>query len=295
MDLSTVFQCLIDQMDPEDMLHTANEVLSEMLGPKPPSAVPAGENYEFDTTTQPVEDFNGVYDAYLPLEAAPLGFQHPTAAATLNVELPAPSSYYLNPVSDDLYSQGQYFPYQWPEYDASTAAIGALPHLNLPVEMPQGLEQNLEPVVLLGMVYGNPGVTSFPPIGPASPQFSSPPQKRERNYHQYKRQPCAKNKQPYVKKPPNAFMLFLKEQRPNVTRDLECRDNALVNKVLGQRWKAMSNRQQAKYFKEAEGLRKLHAEKYPWWSPRDNYGQKRKRIRRRCPTMSNDDDEDWEP
>lgn len=40
---------------------------------------------------------------------------------------------------------------------------------------------------------------------------------------------------PYVKKPPNAFMLYMKEQRPSVVAELVWSDNALVNRILGQR------------------------------------------------------------
>lgn len=41
--------------------------------------------------------------------------------------------------------------------------------------------------------------------------------------------------QPYVKKPPNAFMVFMKEQRPNVVADLSISDSVSVNTMLGQR------------------------------------------------------------
>ncbi len=41
--------------------------------------------------------------------------------------------------------------------------------------------------------------------------------------------------QPYVKKPPNAFMLFRKEQRPNVVAELSISDSAMINTILGQR------------------------------------------------------------
>lgn len=41
--------------------------------------------------------------------------------------------------------------------------------------------------------------------------------------------------QPYIKKPLNAFMLFRKEQRPNVVAELNITDSAAINTVLGQR------------------------------------------------------------
>lgn len=40
---------------------------------------------------------------------------------------------------------------------------------------------------------------------------------------------------PYVKKPLNAFMLYRQEQRANVAAELNIRDSATINKVLGQK------------------------------------------------------------
>lgn len=39
----------------------------------------------------------------------------------------------------------------------------------------------------------------------------------------------------YTKKPPNAFMLFMREQRPKVEPELRKKGSAVVNTVLGQR------------------------------------------------------------
>lgn len=40
---------------------------------------------------------------------------------------------------------------------------------------------------------------------------------------------------PYVKKPPNAFMMFRKEQRPLVMKETKIRDSAKVNTIIGQK------------------------------------------------------------
>ncbi|XP_040920967.1 transcription factor 7-like 2 [Toxotes jaculatrix] len=95
-----------------------------------------------------------------------------------------------------------------------------------------------------------------------------------------------KDNQPYIKKPSNAFMLFRKEQRANVVAELNIRDSATVNTVLGQRWNSLSKEEQAKYYVEAEKERRLHAQQFPEWSSRDNYGRKRKRQRSRAPTRA---------
>lgn len=85
---------------------------------------------------------------------------------------------------------------------------------------------------------------------------------------------------PYIKKPPNAFMLFMKEQRPNVVAELKVTDNAVVNTVIGQRWRLLLQSVKDKYFCEADKLRHLHEQQFPDWSARENYGRRR-RIRTR--------------
>ncbi|XP_077353035.1 uncharacterized protein LOC144002057 isoform X2 [Festucalex cinctus] len=83
--------------------------------------------------------------------------------------------------------------------------------------------------------------------------------------------------QPYVKKPPNAFMCFLKEQRQHVKAQMNLKDSASVNTVLGHMWKLLTDEGQAKYYKIADAEKKLHSQMYPEWSSSDNYGNKRKR------------------
>nr|XP_019942130.1 PREDICTED: extensin-1-like [Paralichthys olivaceus]XP_019942131.1 PREDICTED: extensin-1-like [Paralichthys olivaceus]XP_019942132.1 PREDICTED: extensin-1-like [Paralichthys olivaceus] len=93
-----------------------------------------------------------------------------------------------------------------------------------------------------------------------------------------------KVKQPYVKRPPNAFMLYLKDQRPYVMAEVKLLTNdtinsATVNSILGQRWKNMTKEQQGKYFLEAAREREIHNMQHPGWSPGQNYGKKKKRVR----------------
>ncbi|KAG7523962.1 hypothetical protein JOB18_004930 [Solea senegalensis] len=121
------------------------------------------------------------------------------------------------------------------------------------------------------VVYGLPSVT-FPGVFSAAPA----PPKRPRK----KRQRQQDDEQPYIKKPPNAFMLFLKIQRPNVIAELNITNNASINTELGQRWRSMSPLEKDRYFIEAEEIKRLHEQQFPRWSTRDNYGKKRKRVRR---------------
>ncbi|KAM9323173.1 uncharacterized protein KZ484_021295 [Pholidichthys leucotaenia] len=81
----------------------------------------------------------------------------------------------------------------------------------------------------------------------------------------------------YVKKPPNAFMIFLREQRPLLKAELNCKFSSTLNVILGERWRSLSREQKARYFELAEKEKLLHEQKYPNWSPIQNHGKKRKR------------------
>ncbi|XP_028276301.1 lymphoid enhancer-binding factor 1-like isoform X1 [Parambassis ranga] len=81
-------------------------------------------------------------------------------------------------------------------------------------------------------------------------------------------------------------MLFLTEQRPKVSAEKGMKGSAAVNAAVGQKWNALSKEEQARYYEEAEAERRLHAQLHPGWSTADNYGQKRKRVRRRAAATS---------
>ncbi|XP_024113810.1 transcription factor SOX-30 isoform X2 [Oryzias melastigma] len=89
--------------------------------------------------------------------------------------------------------------------------------------------------------------------------------------------------QPYIKKPPNAFMLFLKEQRAAVPPELKSNSSA-VNKLLGEKWSVLSEEQKAKYFNQADEEKRLHAQQHPDWSSSDNYGKKKRISRKGAPS-----------
>ncbi|XP_057674465.1 transcription factor 7-like 1 isoform X1 [Corythoichthys intestinalis] len=67
-----------------------------------------------------------------------------------------------------------------------------------------------------------------------------------------------RRKLPGVKKPPNAFMCFLREQRLAMKSQLENMDSAAVNKLLAQLWTSLNKEQQAKYYEQAFVEKKLH-------------------------------------
>ncbi|KAM4677505.1 transcription factor 7 isoform 4-T4 [Discoglossus pictus] len=81
-------------------------------------------------------------------------------------------------------------------------------------------------------------------------------------------------KKPTIKKPLNAFMLYMKEMRAKVIAECTLKESAAINQILGRRWHALSREEQAKYYELARKERQLHMQLYPGWSARDNYKQK---------------------
>ncbi|XP_015203024.1 transcription factor 7-like 2 isoform X13 [Lepisosteus oculatus] len=106
--------------------------------------------------------------------------------------------------------------------------------------------------------------------------------------HQDSKKEEEKKKQPHIKKPLNAFMLYMKEMRAKVVAECTLKESAAINQILGRRWHALSREEQAKYYELARKERQLHMQLYPGWSARDNYGKKKKRKRDKQPGETND-------
>ncbi|XP_023011465.2 transcription factor 7-like 1-A isoform X2 [Maylandia zebra] len=89
------------------------------------------------------------------------------------------------------------------------------------------------------------------------------------------------DKKLHIKKPLNAFMLYMREERPKVVAMCKVKESSSINQILGQRWHSLTKDEQAKYYELARQERLLHSKLYPGWSARDNYGKKKKRKRAR--------------
>ncbi|XP_025090136.1 protein pangolin, isoforms A/H/I/S-like isoform X1 [Pomacea canaliculata] len=85
----------------------------------------------------------------------------------------------------------------------------------------------------------------------------------------------------YVKKPLNAFMLFMKEMRPKVIAECTLKESAAINQILGRKWHALDRSEQAKYYEMARKEKDLHMQLYPGWSARDNYAAHNKKKKRK--------------
>ncbi|EDW71068.2 protein pangolin, isoforms A/H/I/S isoform X6 [Drosophila virilis] len=88
-------------------------------------------------------------------------------------------------------------------------------------------------------------------------------------------------KKPHIKKPLNAFMLYMKEMRAKVVAECTLKESAAINQILGRRWHELSREEQSKYYEKARQERQLHMELYPGWSARDNYGYVSKKKKRK--------------
>ncbi|XP_066901084.1 protein pangolin, isoforms A/H/I/S isoform X1 [Halyomorpha halys] len=88
-------------------------------------------------------------------------------------------------------------------------------------------------------------------------------------------------KKPHIKKPLNAFMLYMKEMRAKVVAECTLKESAAINQILGRRWHSLTREEQAKYYEKARIERQLHMELYPGWSARDNYGYGAKKKKRK--------------
>ncbi|XP_076048536.1 protein pangolin, isoforms A/H/I/S-like isoform X4 [Oratosquilla oratoria] len=89
------------------------------------------------------------------------------------------------------------------------------------------------------------------------------------------------DKKPHIKKPLNAFMLYMKEMRAKVVAECTLKESAAINQILGRKWHALSREEQAKYYEMARKERQLHMQMYPGWSSRQNYSQGKKKKRNR--------------
>ncbi|UJR08249.1 hypothetical protein I4U23_012522 [Adineta vaga] len=90
-------------------------------------------------------------------------------------------------------------------------------------------------------------------------------------------QSVSKSKKSHIKKPLNAFMLFMKEQRAQVVQECTLRESAAINQILGRKWHELDRNVQQKYYDMARDERMRHMQLYPGWSARDNYGARKKR------------------
>ncbi|XP_075949926.1 transcription factor 7-like 2 isoform X8 [Anarhichas minor] len=201
-----------------------------------------------------------------------------------------------------------------PYYPLSPGAVGQIPH-------PLGwlVPQQGQPVYTGGFRHPYPtaltvnaSMSRFPPhmvpphhslhaTGIPHPAIVTPNVKQESSHSDISlsskqsdaKKEEEKKKQVHIKKPLNAFMLYMKEMRAKVVAECTLKESAAINQILGRRWHALTREEQAKYYELARKERQLHMQLYPGWSARDNYaanqqGKRKKRKREKQQAESNE-------
>nr|XP_045363688.1 transcription factor 7 isoform X2 [Camelus bactrianus] len=216
------------------------------------------------------------------------------------------SSPHPTPAPADIsQKQGVHRPLQTPDlsgfYSLTSGSMGQLPHTVswpspplYPLSPSCGYRQHFpaptaapgapyprftHPSLMLGSgVPGHPAAIPHPAIVPPSGKQELQPYDRSLKT-QAESKAEKEAKKPTIKKPLNAFMLYMKEMRAKVIAECTLKESAAINQILGRRWHALSREEQAKYYELARKERQLHMQLYPGWSARDNYGKKKRRSR----------------
>nr|CAB3266870.1 Tcf transcription factor 7 [Phallusia mammillata] len=172
------------------------------------------------------------------------------------------------------------FPYPYP-FANLTSASGSINGVSpFPLVRPNPHASGMHPTVI-----PHPGLHLSGPMTNGQGPGKSMSEKKNMNSDSVpskRREKEDKPGRPYVKKPLNAFMLYMKEQRAKVVAECTLKESAAINQILGRKWHSLNRDEQQKYYEMARKERQVHMQMFPGWSARDNYGKRKKRKKEKA-------------
>lgn len=245
-------------------------------------------------------------------------FQNATAAAIAMGSTPPPRPGFYSPFAGNAVNGSQFMPHmypefaQWPMYPGRSPSspfpgFATPPFSMFPTSRPYDVSQNRIIQDAASAAVAAAGASHFPqiPLNMMMQQRNASNDSKDSiNSNEMHLHPAfahqsrqmlhpggapnqnsaasnrKKEKEQHIKKPLNAFMLFMKEMRPQVQAECTLKESAQINQILGKRWHELAKTEQDKYYNMAKAEREKHQQMFPGWSARDNYaiqGKKRKK------------------
>ncbi|KAL3110354.1 hypothetical protein niasHT_011792 [Heterodera trifolii] len=250
-----------------------NPMANPLSGPLPwPSP---GSNFLFSQILA-AASLSPVYGPAFHKVATAMAAQHLATAAALVVRN---SPNYMN-----LGPSFGVNPFERPPNFFSQPSTPSTAHHSRNHQTSNGTQQLNSPMSTLGGGFGgmNLATGEMPQQPKGTPSQMRTP-KREKAERKEKQQ--REEKKDHIKKPMNAFMLFMKANRHKYLEESvdKRKQSAELNKELGQIWQQMNREAQQPYYEMAQKAKEEHARMHPQWSARENYAihkrAKKKRVR----------------